>query len=224
MADMIEEGGRRPPSFGLPPGYFDKEEGRALLDRIASLPGARVLVAVAGAPGSGKSTLAEALVDRLADAVLVPMDGFHLDDRVLKARGLQARKGAVETFDAEGFAALAHRLADGGAEVVHPVFDRDREIAIAGAAVVAPQHRIVVVEGNYLLLDQAPWNRVRYDLTVRLDVPEAELARRLRARWQSYGKSDARIAAHLDNDLANARLVCRNSRAADVTLGRPDSA
>ena len=214
------EGGPCPPSFGLPPGYFDKEEGLALLDRIRALEGVRVLVGVAGAPGSGKSTLAEALVGRLEDAVLVPMDGFHLDDRVLEARGLRARKGAVETFDAEGFAALAERLAVPYSEVIFPVFERSREIAVAGAGVVARRHRIVVIEGNYLLLDASPWNRLRYDLTVWLDVPEAELERRLTARWQGYGKDARQIAAHLRNDLANARFVAAQSRPADLSVSQ----
>ncbi|WP_411957850.1 AAA family ATPase [Paracoccus homiensis] len=214
----VREGGRCPPSCGLPPGYFDKEEGQALIRRIEELPGARVLVAVAGAPGSGKSTLAEALVARLADAVVVPMDGFHLDDRILDGRGLRARKGAVNTFDSQGFAALAARLADGAQEVFYPVFDRSREISLAGAGAVLPQDRIVVVEGNYLLLDHAPWTAVSYDLRVFLDVPPAELRRRLTARWAGLGKSDAEIAAHLQNDLANAELVASQSRGADVVL------
>lgn len=209
--------GRRPSSRDPLQGYFDTDEGQALIRRIADLPGRRVLVAVAGAPGSGKSTLAEALVARLADAVLVPMDGFHLDDRVLAARGLLARKGAVETFDADGFAALAARLTQPGREVVFPLFDRLREIAIAGAGVVEPAHRIVVLEGNYLLLDAAPWNRVRYDLTIGLPVPEAELRRRLEARWQGLGKDAAAVQAHLANDLANARLVTKGSRPADLS-------
>lgn len=212
------EGGPCPPSFGLPPGYFDTEDGQGLLRRIQELPGARVLVAVAGAPGSGKSTLAEGLVARLPDAVLVPMDGFHLDDRVLSARGLLARKGAVETFDARGFAVLAERLAVPGTEVIFPIFDRTREIAIAGAGVVAPHHRIVVIEGNYLLLDTAPWNRLRFDLTVWLDVPIGELECRLTARWQGFGKDADQIAAHLRNDLANARLVAAQSRPADLSV------
>lgn len=212
------EGGQRPPTLGLPAGYFDDGEGQALIRRIGALSGSRRLIAVAGAPGSGKSTLAEALVARLDDAVLVPMDGFHLDDRVLAARGLLERKGAVETFDAAGFAALVARLSQPGAEVIFPLFDRSRELAVAGAGVVEPRHRIVVVEGNYLLLDTAPWNAVRYDLRVFLDVPEAELRRRLISRWQGLGKDAARIEAHLANDLANARQVATGARVADVSL------
>jgi pantothenate kinase len=215
------EGGACPPSFGLPPGYFDDKVGQQLLARIRALEGARVLVAVAGAPGSGKSTLAEALVARLEDAVLVPMDGFHLDDRVLEARGLRDRKGAVETFDAEGFAALVERLVVPKCEVIFPVFDRSRELAVAGAGVVSPDHRVVVIEGNYLLLDQAPWNRSRYDLRVWLDVPEAELERRLTARWQGYGRDAQQIAAHLANDLAKASFVTRRSGWADLSVAQP---
>jgi pantothenate kinase len=184
------------------------------------MEGARVLVAVAGAPGSGKSTLAKALVARLDDAILVPMDGFHLDDWVLSARGLLARKGAVETFDAEGFAVLVERLAVPRSEVIFPVFDRSREIAVAGAGVVALDHRIVVIEGNYLLLDTPPWNRLRYDLRIWLDVPEAELERRLVARWQGFGKDAHQITGHLENDLANARFVTRQSGRADLSVAQ----
>ena len=208
------EGGRCPPSFGLPPGYFDKKEGQALLTRLRALPGPRPVVAVAGAPGSGKSTLAEALVAQVPGAVMLPMDGFHLDNRILDARGLRARKGAPETFDAEGFVALLDRVRAGG-EVVFPVFDRDRDLAVAGEGVIDAATRLVVVEGNYLLLQAAPWSRARYDLTIALDVPEDELRRRLTARWLGYG---ADVDAHLANDMANALTVIRTSRPADLVL------
>lgn len=200
-----------------PSEYFSTEEAQALLARIAALPGRRSVLAVAGAPGSGKSTLAAALVARLPGAVLVPMDGFHLDNPVLEARGLIGRKGAPETFDADGFVALIARLQAGG-EVVFPVFDRRRDFAIAGAGVVPADCRLVVVEGNYLLLDRAPWNQARYDLSVLLAVDKAELRRRLTARWQGLGCDTAEVAAHLANDLANAGLVAANSRAADLVL------
>lgn len=189
-----------------------------LAKHIAALPGDRVLVAIAGAPGSGKSTLTAQVVARLEAAVLVPMDGFHLDDSVLHKRGLLARKGAIETFDAAGFAALVERLAKPGHEVIYPVFDRSREIAIAGAGIVSADDRIVVIEGNYLLSTIRPWGDIRYDVTVILQVPEPVLQKRLARRWKSFGKDQQSIAAHLDNDLKNARMVIQTARAADIVV------
>ncbi|KRW95024.1 AAA family ATPase [Paracoccus sp. MKU1] len=192
-----------------------------ILDRIARLGPGRRIVAIVGAPGSGKSTLAARLVAGLSDAVLVPMDGFHLDNRLLEADGLRGCKGAPQTFDAAGFVALVQRLKAGG-EVIHPVFDRARDLAIAGAGRVAANTRLVVVEGNYLLLDRAPWRKLAglWDLSVMLDVPMAELRRRLTARWQGLGRSPAEVMAHLENDLGNAELVQRESLPADL-LVRP---
>ncbi len=191
----------------------------ALLTAIAALPPGRRLVAIAGAPGSGKSTLAESLVAQLPQAALVPMDGFHLDNRILDARGLRARKGAPETFDAAGFLSLIHRLRAED-EVFVPVFDRSRDLAIAGAGRVGHETPLVVVEGNYLLLDAPIWRELRalFDLTVRLDVLRTELHRRLTARWQGLGKDAVAIAAHLDNDLANADRVLAGSLHADLVL------
>ena len=192
---------------------------KEIRDRIARLGPGRRVIAVVGAPGSGKSTLAAQLVTELENAALVPMDGFHLDDRLLQEDGLLPLKGAPETFDAAGCVALIARLRAGG-EVVHPVFDRSRELAIAGAGRVAAGTRLVVVEGNYLLLDRAPWREMAglWDLSVMLDVPMEELRRRLSARWQALGKDPARIKAHLQNDLANAETVLRQSLAADLVV------
>lgn len=192
---------------------------KEIRDRIARLGPGRRVIAVVGAPGSGKSTLAAQLVTELENAALVPMDGFHLDDRLLQEDGLLPLKGAPETFDAAGCVALIARLRAGG-EVVHPVFDRSRELAIAGAGRVAAGTRLVVVEGNYLLLDRAPWREMAglWDLSVMLDVPMEELRRRLSARWQALGKDPARIKAHLQNDLANAETVLRQSLPADLVV------
>lgn len=195
----------------------------ALVARLKALPGARSrhLVAVAGPPGAGKSTLADALVEAVgARAALVPMDGFHLDNAVLDARGLRPRKGAPETFDAAGFAAAVDRLAQGG-EVVLPVFDRARDIAIAGARVIAPSQDIAVVEGNYLLFDEPPWRALArsWTLSVWLQVPDAVLETRLLARWTGLGLTaeDARIRAGA-NDLPNARRITAARLPADFTL------
>jgi fructokinase len=197
-----------------------------LADRILALPPAplRLRVAVAGPPGAGKSTLAAVLVDRLNRdgpvAALVPMDGFHLDNAILDARGLRARKGAPETFDALGVLRMVERL-DRDAEVVIPGFDRARDIAIAGAAVLGAECRIAVVEGNYLLLDEAPWRDLRplWDLSVMLSPPVEVLRARLIDRWLTHGHDPAAAEARaMGNDIPNALRVIGGSLPADIVL------
>ncbi len=184
----------------------------------------RYVFAIAGAPGSGKSTLAEALVAALeaeapGAAALMPMDGFHLDNAVLDARGLRARKGAPETFDVDGLAVALDRVRAADGPVALPVFDRERDLARAGAVVVAPEQPIVVIEGNYLLLCDPPWDALasRFDRTLYVAAPEEELARRLVARWLHHGLEPAAARGRAEgNDLPNARLVAARSRPADV--------
>lgn len=181
----------------------------------------RYMVALAGPPGAGKSTLAAALVAELGiGARAVPMDGFHYDDAVLDARGMRARKGAPETFDVQGFLHMMGRLRAGG-EVAIPLFDRALELSRAAADVVRESDQILVVEGNYLLLDEAPWRDLAgyFDLSVMISVPEAELERRLMARWAHYGKTEAEARAWIaGNDMVNIRRVMSGSRSADVVM------
>ena len=183
----------------------------------------RFITALAGPPGAGKSTLAEALVVALgAGARVVPMDGFHLDNAVLAPRGLLPRKGSPESFDAQGFVHLIRRLRAED-EVVIPTFDRSLDLARAGGDVVRAEDRILVVEGNYLLLNEAPWAEARglYDLTVALDVPEAELERRLIRRWLHHGlDAPAARARALSNDIPNAHRVLRDSVVAEVVISQ----
>lgn len=185
----------------------------------------RFLVAIAGPPGAGKSTLAERLAETLngrgESAVILPMDGFHMDNGILEERGLLPRKGAPETFDVRGFADIVRAVRAGEEDVLVPVFDRDRELAIAAARCIAPTDRIVLVEGNYLLLDRTPWSGLAplFDFTIFVAPPFEELERRLTARWHGYNLDAAAIDWKLNgNDLPNGRLVCENSRPADLVI------
>jgi pantothenate kinase len=204
----------------------DGTELAGLAQRAEAMAGGegRVILAMAGAPGSGKSTLAERLVDRLNRtapdrAMVLPMDGYHYDDLYLVPAGLRPRKGAPQTFDVGGlFHTLKRLRARDEAEVAVPVFDRGIEIARAGARLIPAAVQVIVCEGNWLLLDQAPWDRLRplFDLTAMVEVPEAVLRARLRRRWEGLGLSEAEILAKLEeNDLPNGRLVRDGSVAAD---------
>lgn len=148
------------------------------------------------------------------------MDGFHLDNQVLAERGLLARKGCPESFDAMGFVHLLRRLRQED-EVAIPVFDRGLDLARAGGDLVRADDKILIVEGNYLLLEAAPWSDARsiYDLTLALDVAEAELERRLIQRWIDHGHDpQAAKDRALSNDIPNARRVVQDSVPADLTL------
>jgi pantothenate kinase len=140
------------------------------VDRAVLLAGRgrRTVLGIAGAPGAGKSTLARRIVAAVdaalgaGTAVQVPMDGFHLSNAALDALGRRGRKGAIDTFDGDGYVALVRRLADAGAgtdgpTVWAPDFDRRVDEPVAGSIAVPPATRLVVSEGNYLLDDAEPW-------------------------------------------------------------------
>ena len=186
----------------------------------------RILVAIVGAPASGKSTLSDRLYHHLggdkAGAAVVPMDGFHFDNAVLEERDLLERKGAPETFDVGGLKRTLNALRDKPPEdICVPLFDRGLEVSRGSARVITPNHKIILVEGNYLLLDQTPWNQLHklFDLSIYLDVPQEKLRLRLMERWRSFGFDDegARTKAER-NDLPNAVTVARLSKLADIVV------
>jgi pantothenate kinase len=194
-----------------------------LIQRKAAGHPGRFLVALAGPPASGKTTLAARLAAILgAGARVVPMDGFHFDDAVLQARGHRARKGAPHTFDAAGFLHCLARIR-AGEEVAIPVFDRSLELARAAADVVTAADRIILVEGNYLLLDRAPWTALHplFDFRILITASEALLTQRLVARWQHYGRTDAEEWIR-SNDLPNALTVIRESTGQDLLIDAAD--
>jgi len=181
----------------------------------------RILVGISGAPGAGKSTLSQALSTKLNKsehvAAVIPMDGYHLDDSLLEDLGLLKRKGAPETFDFAGFKHLLLRIKNED-EVVYPVFDREREISIAGAGILKKNIRIVIVEGNYLLFDEEPWSCLSklWDYSVFLDVELTVLEQRLIDRWLNHGFSRAEAQQKaLGNDIQNSKRVIASRIQAD---------
>ncbi len=185
----------------------------------------RFLVAIAGPPGAGKSTMADSLAAALRargeSAEVLPMDGFHMDNAILIERGLLARKGIPETFDVRGFIDIVRAVRPADQEVLVPVFDRSRELAIASARVVSPDHRFIIVEGNYLLFSRGKWAELEgmFDFSIMLAPPIEVLEERLWDRWRGYRLSEEAARAKVyENDLPNGRLILENRRPADITL------
>jgi len=193
-----------------------------LVRRAAALCGSgRALLGIAGAPGAGKSTLAAALVGALAgQAVLVPMDGFHLADAELDRLGRRDRKGAPDTFDVAGYVHLLRRLREREDDVVWaPTFVRQQEQAVAGALAVPRDVPLVVTEGNYLLADGgfAPV-RDLLDETWFLDVDPVQRRQRLVTRHVQHGRSPAEAEQWVVSDDRNAALVEATRDRADLVV------
>lgn len=210
-----------------------QEVARELLPAVRRLAagGDRVLLGLAGPPGVGKSVLAEELAavsssSGLGDTLALGMDGFHLPQAELVRRGLADVKGAPETFDADSFVALLRRLRRADGIVPAPVFDRMREEPVADAVTVTATHRLVVIEGNYLLLD-GPWRPVRdlLDAVWHLHLPDELRVPGLVERHVRHGRTlDAAEEWVQRSDEANAKLVASVAHRADgivdLTTGR----
>ncbi|MCK0117186.1 nucleoside/nucleotide kinase family protein [Isoptericola sp. S6320L] len=195
--------------------------------RGLAVPGRRAVLGIVGAPGSGKSTLALAVAEELGPdlAACVGMDGFHLSNAVLAAHGTRHRKGAIDTFDDAGYAALVARLADarpGDPPVYAPVFRREIEEPVAAGVEVPADVPLVVTEGNYLLAPSGAWPaaRARMAEVWYVDVPDDVRLTRLEARHRAFGKSaeEARRWAR-GSDQVNAELIAGTRGAADLVVG-----
>ena len=197
-----------------------------LVERARDLAGGggRRLLGITGAPGAGKSTIAKTVVESLGPqlSVLVPMDGFHLANVTLIAWGRRDRKGAWDTFDADGFVHLLRRLREQTEEYVHaPDFYRDIEESIGSARPVHRDVPLVVTEGNYLLSGEGAWPQVAglLDETWYLDVDPAVRRERLVHRHEQHGKTPAEAEAWTDgSDEANARLIAATRARADLAV------
>ncbi len=189
-------------------------------------PGERTLVSIAGSPGAGKSTIADDLAALLAPAaVVLPMDGFHLSQATLRQLGRRDRMGAPDTFDVDGFSAVLAQLrpafGNSGFCVHAPGFNRELEEPVADAIDISPEFSIVIVEGNYLLLDGDGWEKVAraFDLSFFAQVEHDVRIERLIARHVRFGKSpeDARAWA-LGPDESNAQRIEATAARADHTI------
>lgn len=209
-----------------PPEIVDAD-GLVASIRAARRPGARTIVGVVGAPGAGKTHLSRFLQHAIPGTAvgLVAMDGFHLANEVLEAAGTRRHKGRPDTFDVAGLGHLLDRLRRGEAGTVYaPRFRREIEEPIAGAVAIDPDMEVVIVEGNYLLLDREPWAAIasRLDATYYLDTPEAIRLQRLVARHTlTYGADGA--AEWIDRvDRPNAAIVESTRHRADYIVGTFD--
>jgi pantothenate kinase len=195
-----------------------RNEAAALLARPE-----RSVLGIAGGPGTGKSTLAQQLVDAIgSDAAYVPMDGFHMKHSKLEALGTVADKGMPHTFEGAAFADFLAALKTATGPMSGPGYSRKIEDVVEDAFTVPASARLLVVEGNYLLLMTAPWWRVRplLDRAVFIDVPRDLVRGRLLRRHAEEGLfTDERNRAHVERvDLANYDLVSRSRPRADVVI------
>ena len=197
--------------------------------RALAVPGERHLLGITGPPGAGKSKVAEAIVDKLgADlAMLVPMDGFHLSNQTLIRLGRRGRKGAWDTFDADGYVHLLRRLRNQEEEIVcAPDFDRDIDESIGSALPVHREVPLVVTEGNYLLSDLGGWAGVAalLDECWYLQADDSTRVQRLTYRHQQHGMSHEQAESWArTTDQDNAEIIVKSLPRADLVITMAES-
>ena len=195
-----------------------------LLDNLKNDLKNRYFIALSGPPASGKSTISEKLVKDLTlkghNSSILQMDGFHYDDQILKQKSLLLKKGAPETFDVMGFLNFLFRLQNEN-EVAIPIFDRSLELSRSSAVIISKEIRVVIVEGNYILLKTHPWRELHkfFNSTIMINTKHEILKKRLIERWRSFNIPEEEIKQKVfENDLPNGVNVYKNSILADFNL------
>ena len=195
-----------------------------LLDNLKNDLKNRYFIALSGPPASGKSTISEKLVKDLTlkghNSSILLMDGFHYDDQILKQTSLLLKKGAPETFDVMGFLNFLFRLQNEN-EVAIPIFDRSLELSRSSAVIISKETRVVIVEGNYILLRTHPWRELHkfFNSTIMINTKHEILEKRLIERWRSFNIPEEEIKQKVfENDLPNGVNVYKNSILADFNL------
>jgi pantothenate kinase len=193
------------------------------------VPGQRHLLGITGAPGAGKSKVARDVVDKLGPdlAAFVPMDGFHLSNHTLIGWGRRDRKGAWDTFDADGYVHLLRRLRNQEEEILHaPDFDRDVDESIGSALPIRREVPLIVTEGNYLLCDWGGWAGVAplLDESWYLQLDEPTRLHRLAYRHQQHGMSQKEAATWArTTDQDNAVLIAQSMPRGDLVITLSES-
>mgnify|MGYP003315391866 CR=1 FL=1 len=184
-----------------------------LFDKLKNNSKHRYFIALSGPPASGKSTISEKLVKDLTfkgyNSSILQMDGYHYDNQILKQKSLLLKKGAPETFDVMGFLNFLSRLQNED-EVAIPIFDRSLELSRSSAVIISKEIRVIIVEGNYLLLKKKPWEKLRnfFDYTISIKCSLKALEKRLIDRWKSFGIDDEIVNKKVfENDLPNGQFV-----------------
>ena len=195
-----------------------------LLDNLKNDLKNRYFIALSGPPASGKSTISEKLLKDLTlkghNSSILQMDGFHYDDQILKQKSLLLKKGAPETFDVMGFLNFLFRLQNEN-EVAIPIFDRSLELSRSSAVIISKETRVVIVEGNYILLRTHPWRELHkfFNSTIMINTKHEILEKRLIERWRSFNIPEEEIKQKVfENDLPNGVNVYKNSTLADFNL------
>ena len=196
----------------------------SITERIDNDDKSRYFIALSGPPASGKSTISQKLANDLSakeyNSSILQMDGFHYDDLILKEKKLLSKKGAPETFDVMGLINFVSRLQKED-EVVIPIFDRSLELSRSSAVIISKNTKVIIVEGNYILLNSYPWCELHkfFNTTVMINCEKKILEKRLIERWENFNLPKEEIDEKVyKNDLPNGVNVLKNSIKADYIL------
>ena len=208
----------------MPELLADQKAALARIEGHLEKSSERVLIGIIGKPGAGKSTLSKYLMSKLSKELVtvVPMDGYHLSNKVLKDLKRADRKGAPDTFDVAGFVSLVKRIrSEQTQSIYYPIFDRAIEESIAAQGVVTSATKVVIIEGNYLLHDEGGWEVINdlLDESWMVDVDDDKRISRLISRHIAYGKDpEAAKAWAKGTDEVNAKLIERGRTRADYVV------